>query len=305
MENERNTDSALGPGSQVKKPKKKMNPVLKKRKIQEWVRICVQILFFFTAPSVYASAFTGIKNVFVSIGNGNPLQMSAFLVQLFIVCGFTMLFGRYFCGWACAFGAVGDWIYKFSSFIQKKIKKKLPRLPEKAVPVLQKLKYAVLVGILALSFTGNNTLSAKYGPWTPFSMIISGRFDVFTSGNYTVALVLLAVIIVGMAFRERFFCQFLCPMGAVFSLLPNLPLLGLKRNSDACPKNCGACKKNCPVNVMIDDGSLRQGECIRCGKCSGICPRGNLSSFFGKLKGNELIPDLLRGAVLMAILVLM
>ncbi len=284
-----------------KPPKKKMNPVMKKRKIAEWVRIGVQVIFFIVAPSIYASAFTGIKNAFASIGQGNQLEMTGFALQLLCVCGFTVLFGRYFCGWACAFGALGDWVYKFSQFIQTKLKKKLSKMSEKMVRICSYGKYIVLILIVLLCFGGKIGLVGKYSPWTVFSMIRNLRF---TLGGYSVALVLLVLIIIGMAFKERFFCQFLCPMGAVFSLLPNIPFFALKRNKDNCPPKCNACKMNCPVNIKINDGTLREGECIRCSRCSGICPRGNLSTFFGKFKGNELAPDLIRAALLLIIVLI-
>ena len=35
-----------------------------------------------------------------------------------------------------------------------------------------------------------------------------------------VGIVLLILIMAGMCTQERFFCQFLCPMGAVFAIMP-------------------------------------------------------------------------------------
>ena len=283
-----------------KPPKKKMSPVMKKRKIQEWVRIGVQVVFFIFAPSIYASAFTAIKNAVTSIGQGDPLQLTGFAVQLLCVCGFTVLFGRYFCGWACAFGALGDWVYKFSQFVQTKLKKKLPKMSEKAIRIFSYGKYVVLLLIVLLCFWSKEgaVIIGKKSPWTVFSMFRNLRFSI---SGYAIALVLLVLIIIGMAFKERFFCQFLCPMGAVFSLLPTIPFFALKRNKDNCPPKCNACKMNCPVNIKMNDGTLREGESIRCSRCSGICPRGNLSTVFGKLKGNELAPDLIRAALLLVI----
>ena len=59
-------------------------------------------------------------------------------------------------------------------------------------------------------------------PWDVFSMLHAGNFRL---SSYTPGIVLLVLILVGMFFEERFFCRFLCPMGAVFSLLPILPVL--------------------------------------------------------------------------------
>ncbi len=43
----------------------------------------------------------------------------------------------------------------------------------------------------------------------------------------------LALILVGMALEERFFCKFFCPMGAIFSLMPVLTPFSLRRNRPA------------------------------------------------------------------------
>ncbi|MCD7888121.1 MAG: 4Fe-4S binding protein [Clostridiales bacterium] len=282
--------------------KKRANPALARRQRQGWVRVGVQIVFFLAAPSVYASAFSGLKAIFTAFGAGEPLAWSAFTTHLVLLTAFTVLFGRYFCGWACAFGAVGDWIYRFSQWAQRKTKVKLPALPEKAVLVLQWMKYVTLAVVLALCFLGFSGAVSRNSPWTVFSMVISGNLRL---AAYGVAIVFLLTILVGMALQERYFCQFFCPMGAVFSLLPVLPFFNLKRNAAACPAQCGACRKNCPVSLQLDRDSLRQGECIRCGRCSGICPRGNISTAFGLLKGDEIWPDLLRGGVLLALMLVL
>lgn len=277
---------------------KKKNPVLLRRQRQEWFRIGVQAVFFLLAPSVYASAFTAVKAAFAALGQGLPLEWNEFYLQLMLVLVFTVLVGRFFCGWACAFGALGDWVYRLSQLVQKKTGHKLPRLSEALVVRLQWCKYLVLALILGLCFFGYSGLVSKYSPWTVFSLLRSGKL---TLGNYALGCVPLALILGGMALQERFFCQFLCPMGAIFALLPQAPFLRLERRAAACPTNCGACRKNCPSALLLDNESPRQGECFRCGRCSGICPRGNLSTC-GVLKGNELWLDTVKGVLLLALI---
>ena len=66
-------------------------------------------------------------------------------------------------------------------------------------------------------------------------MIRAGNFHL---SGYLPGLLLLLLILAGMVFCERFFCRFLCPMGAVFNLLPILPLFAAKRQivqRDAVP----------------------------------------------------------------------
>ena len=282
--------------------KKKVSPAVKARKRQDLFRLIVQIIFFILAPSVYNAAFSAVKNLFTAFGEGAVIEMTGFVVQFLIVIGFTFVWGRFFCGWCCAFGALGDWVYRISQAVQKKIKKKLPALKEDQVHLLQRVKYLVLAVILLLCFVGKSSIVNQNSPWTVFSLLRAGHFDL--SGR-SVGVVLLILILLGMAWKERFFCQFLCPMGAVFTMVPEIPFFGLRRKKENCPAKCGACHKNCPVDLFIDTETAREGECIRCGRCSGICPKGNLSTMGGRFKGNELVLDGIKAVVLLALILIL
>lgn len=125
---------------------------MKKIKKLQWIRIVIQGICFIYFPALFSQAFLGIKNIFVSMGKGTPLVLNDFSVILLLLCLFTMFFGRFFCGFMCAFGAIGDWIYCASSWLQRKTKKKTPEIPERFALILQKIKYVLLFGIICLCF---------------------------------------------------------------------------------------------------------------------------------------------------------
>ena len=107
-------------------------------------------------------------------------------------------------------------------------------------------------------------------------------------------------------FCERFFCRFLCPMGAVFSLLPILPFFSVRRKREKCAKGCTACEKVCPSDLSLpEDGSWNvSGDCFQCQKCLEICPKKNAKSSIRNFRGNEIWFTLLRAVVLAAVLIL-
>ena len=82
-----------------------------KRDIRRLARQIIQIIFFLWMPALYTSAFSGVRYVIEQIRAGKPIEHNAFLVMLIALCGFTILFGRFFCGYACAFGTLGDGMY--------------------------------------------------------------------------------------------------------------------------------------------------------------------------------------------------
>ncbi len=244
--------------------------------LRKGIRAAVQIVFLILAPGLFVAAFSGIKNIFTQIGAGEALTMTPFLKMFIMLCAFTILFGRFFCGYACPFGALGDLMSFISGFAQKKLKKKLPKIPEKAMSYLRYVKYIILIAILAMCTLGVYSEISSYSPWEPFSQIVALSFD--KAIGFKVGLVILVILMIGMLFKERFFCQIFCPLGAIFSLLPVLPFSILRRDRESCINGCSACKRNCPVSLDIDGDSARSGECISCGKCTDICPKENITT---------------------------
>ena len=241
-----------------------------------WLRAAIQALFFFAMPGAFVAGFAGVKQIFFQIGAGEVLQADSFALSLAGLCGFTILFGRFFCGYVCAFGSLGDFVYWLSGLVQKKLlhRRQVFRLPEKAVLWGQKLKYLVLAAIVLLCAAGQYRRFSGTSPWDVFSRLTALRLP---AAGYGVGVVIFLLILVGMALQPRFFCQFLCPMGAVFALLPVLPFAQLHRDADNCIAGCNACTKRCPVSLKLDGQNLRSGECIACEACVGTCPRGNIS----------------------------
>lgn len=264
------------------------------------IRAGIQLIFFLLAPAVYTSCFSGIKAIASAIGASEPIPYDAFFTTLVVVCLYTILFGRFFCGYACAFGSFGDAVYALSQRIQKKCRKQLPNLPEKTVVLLQKVKYLVLIIIVLLCVAGVYDTFPKWSPWDVFSMLTALRG---IPAAYVIGTVLLLLIVLGMAVKERFFCQFLCPMGAVFALLPVLGTY--RRRRENCLPRCAACVKNCPVCVETDEGNSRTGECISCGACSDICPKRNISYGLGVKDGNAPLPVIGKAVILLFLFLLL
>ncbi len=213
------------------------------KKVHVWVRAVIQLLYFLFIPSAYTAAFNGVKYIFTQMGAKSHLELTSFVVTLIALCLFTVVFGRFFCGFACAFGSLGDAVRAFYVFICKKRKKKPVTMKASVVKYLQAVKYIVLVLLVVSCYTGVYSKTQGMSPWDVFSMLHAGNFKL---GGYIVGLVLLVLILVGMAFQERFFCRVLCPMGAVFSMLPVLPLFTLRRDRSECIRGCRACTMKCP-----------------------------------------------------------
>lgn len=196
---------------------KDMNPKLRKRKIQTWFRAGMQLLFFILFPSMFTAAFNGVKYIFTQIGSGNRIELTSFVAVLLMLCVYTMIFGRFFCGFACAFGSFGDAMHALYVSCCRKLNKKPVSIPAKAAKKLTYMKYVILTIILILCYLGVYSSLKGTSPWDVFSMLRAGNLGL---ASYITGVVLLVLIIIGMCVQERFFCRFMCSDGSCFFNTP-------------------------------------------------------------------------------------
>lgn len=273
-----------------------------KKKRKTIVEIIIRAVFFLVYPAVFSTAFSGIKFICQQFYKKELLEMNTFLMVLIMVLVFSIIFGRFFCGFACAFGTYGDVIFGIWTWIRKKRKKKPFSLSERITGKLRYLKYVVLLVIILICVAGKTEYINDNSVWSVFSQLQAGKFS--TTGN-KVGIILFLIITVGMVLQKRFFCRFLCPMGAVFSLLPVFPLFGVKRNRENCIRRCQACKNKCPAGIELpsteEGDNAQMGECFSCGKCMDICPKGNVHIGMSFIKGNEFWLQIIKATILLAL----
>lgn len=238
-----------------------------------WLRFGVQVVFLILAPGVWNSAWGGVKYVFSQIGGLSAVEPVSFVVTLLALLGFTVVFGRFFCGFACAFGMLGDIVWGAVDFVLGRLHLPHPRIPERVMSRLAWVKYAVLACICTMCLLGVWDEVSGASPWAAFASLTT-----LSPGSVSpVSFAVLLAVAVGMAFEERFFCRVLCPLGAVFSLVPTLPVTAFTRNRDHCARKCGRCHAACPVGIWPDADTLAHGECIACGRCADACPMRNVN----------------------------
>jgi MauM/NapG family ferredoxin protein len=217
-----------------------------------------------------------------------------------VLVGATLAVGRFFCAYICPLGAAIDGL-DFLLF------RKLRRPVLKRDASLRKGKYVLLILIVAAALTGVSlvylldpiALLTRFTAFVlyPLAIVVSNVFlDLFRplAGAlgwidiahlrypqpvyYMTALTLLifGALIALNRLAPRFWCRYLCPLGALLSLVSPLGLFR-RRVSEGCNR-CMACQKDCPMGAIPEDPlDTRSPECIQCRECAGICPQKAIS----------------------------
>ena len=138
--------------------------------------------------------------------------------------------------------------------------------------MLKSLKYILLLFIVYFIWTKGSKLFETASPWDAFAQM--PQFGDAIS-QYTIGSIFLVVIVVGAIFIERFFCRYLCPLGAVFAVTSKFRIFDILKKRDKCG-NCRLCTNSCSMGIpMYKHDKIKSGECINCFKCIDACPRKN------------------------------
>ena len=224
------------------------------------------------APSVHALCpFGGLESLYGLIAEGSLIQkiFPGTMILLAVTIVLAVLFSRSFCGLICPFGAIQELFGSLGRRMLRKRKRMI--VPAKIDKPLRYLKYIILIVTAGYAWKTAGLWMAPYDPWSAYAHLSSGLESVWSES--AVGLILLVVTICGSFAYERFFCKYLCPMGAFYAVIAKISPHRINRNEDICI-SCGKCSRTCPVNIDVRHTSIvKSAECINCQLCVLECPK--------------------------------
>ena len=214
----------------------------------------------------YANAQLSVVNLMALAGSlrSGSFTWDAFLmdplvfIQWFAIAAALLFWGRgAYCGWLCPFGALQE--------LTNQIARAL-RIPQWTLPWglherLWPLKYMIFLGLFGVSMV-SMPMAETYAEVEPFKTAIILKFV----RDWPFVVFALLLLLAGL-FVERFYCRYLCPLGAALAIPARMRMFDwLKRYKD-CGSPCQTCHNECPVQAIHPTGEINPNECVNCLHC--------------------------------------
>ncbi len=185
--------------------------------------------------------------------------MDPLVFILWVSVAVTLLFwGRGgFCGWLCPFGAMQELSNQIARFF-KVPQWKLPwGLHERLWPI----KYMIFLVLFGVSLV-SMSLAEHYAEVEPFKTAIILKF----ARGWP--FVLFATVLLGIGlFIERFYCRYLCPLGAALAIPGRIRMFDWLKRYKECGTPCQTCANECFVQSIHPTGEINPNECLSCLHC--------------------------------------
>ncbi len=240
--------------------------------------------------------------------SAHTVEKAFYLSVILIVA--TIILGRVFCGWICPLGTLNNMVGQ------------LKTKPQDKMMNWHRIKYYILIFILASSiftlqlvgimdpisllirsFSVSVYPALNYGTRAVFDAIYNTDLEgivyisealysllkksllSFQQTYYRqgIFIGLLFFLILGLNLIEkRFWCRYLCPLGAFLGLLSRFSIL--KRSVSEDCTSCGECASVCQGNASPDTiNGWKDAECYYCWNCDDVCPQNAVNfGFRGK-----------------------
>jgi ferredoxin-type protein NapH len=185
-----------------------------------------------------------------------------FVLSAAIPLVFTLVVGRFYCGWICP----ATFLYELNTNVGLALRRLGLRVGNRRFD--RRLKYLVLVaGLVFSALSGAMLMALVYPP------AIVGReiyYGVAQGAFGTGIVFFVGTLAFDLLVARRGFCRYLCPGGALYSLIGRFRALRIQRDVAQC-NDCTKCNGVCEFGLdpMRDDFGQ---ECNNCTACIAVCP---------------------------------
>jgi len=185
-----------------------------------------------------------------------------------LILALTPFFGRFFCGWVCPLGT----LFHLASRLLRPLKT-ADRIKQNLRSPAQVCKYLILIALLISAAFG----FMQVGLFDPIALLTRTSTAMVSPGmrGGWLLIALFTVLLLLNAWRPRFWCRYVCPLGALLGTASRLIPGGVVRDKEKCT-DCGLCNRDC-IGACSPNSCTRMTECFVCWNCIEDCPEKALS----------------------------
>lgn len=213
----------------------------------------------------YTLAQLSVVNVLTFVGSiMHGFSWDSFLVDpmLFLLWGFVamtlLLWGRgVYCGWLCPFGALQELLFRLGN----RFGIKSYEFPDSVHQRLWAIKYLVLLALFGISLQSLTT-AERMAEVEPFKTAFALHF----MREWGFVLYALVLLVIGL-FIRKFYCRYLCPLGAALTYPARFRIFDWLRRRKECGRPCQICAEECEVQAIRPTGEINPNECHYCLDC--------------------------------------
>jgi len=198
------------------------------------------------------------------------------LWALLTIC-LTIILGRFFCGWVCPFGS----LHHFTGYLGNRKKPAAQKIRLNKYRKAQCIKYIVLVFVLAMAAFPSIAVTLQTGLLDPLPLLtrsfnlallpivdVASAAERFYEGAWLILAIFLTAVFLNLVI-PRFYCRFICPLGALFGVLDRFAIWRIGQNQSECSQ-CKLCEKSCEGGCE-PGGNIMISECVLCLNCRDDC----------------------------------
>jgi len=180
--------------------------------------VCITGLVKFVIPSLTVDPerycpMGGLEALTTFFVRGSlPCSMSTVQIVMGIaLAAAVILFSKLFCGYLCPVGSVQDLMAKLRKLIG--VKEIVITNGSIADKILRIVKYVLVFVVFYITATHSELLCKKFDPYYAVATGFKGEINIW------LAIASVVVVFGGSLFVDRFWCRYICPLGAVSNSL--------------------------------------------------------------------------------------
>lgn len=209
-----------------------------------------------------------------------------FILWCFVAVSILLVGRGVYCGWLCPFGALQELVNRIAGHFRVRQFGFPPAVHER----LWAIKYIILIVLFGISLQSLAT-AEHYAEVEPFKTSIILHFQ--REWGYLFYAITLVVISV---FNHKFYCRYICPLGAALAIVGRVRLFEWLHRRKECGRPCQICAHECEVRAIDSIGVINMNECHYCldcqvtfhadHKCPPLVERGKRRARSVELTGN-------------------